>query len=118
MILLFELVKECRLSLSSLDFGTQVLSLSFQLADNVFTLLKQSLQVLDLLVFIPNLAQHLLQIILHNDARKHFIFSPAAVKRKHNGIMLGGCETEAEVNFPPGRWYKTQRKHHNYNGVV
>lgn len=64
MVLLFELVEDGRLSLPSLDFGTQVLSLSFQLTHDVFTLLKQSFQVLDLLIFISNLTQHLLQVVL------------------------------------------------------
>ncbi|TNN57400.1 hypothetical protein EYF80_032369 [Liparis tanakae] len=55
------LVEHSRLSLTGLDLGTQVLSLSFQLAHNVLSLLQQSLQVLDLLVLVSNLTQHLLQ---------------------------------------------------------
>lgn len=94
MVLLLQLVEERRLSLPSLDFGTQILSLRFQLAHSVFTLLKQGLQVLDLLVFVPNLTQHLLQVILQKDARKHFIFSSAAAVSRCGGLRV---ETEAQV---------------------
>lgn len=64
MVFLFQLIKNCCLSLPSLDLGTQVLPLGFQLAHNVFTLLQKSLQVLDLLILIPNLTQHLFQVVL------------------------------------------------------
>ena len=69
MVFLLELVKDSSLSLPSLDLSAQILPLSLQLAHNVFTLLKQSFQILDLLVFIPNLTQHLLQVILQHGRR-------------------------------------------------
>lgn len=67
MVFLFQLVKHSRLSLPGLDLGTQVLPLSFQLAYNVLTFLQQSLQILDLLVLISDLTQHLLQVVLQHD---------------------------------------------------
>lgn len=75
MVFLFKLVKDSCLSFPGLDFGTQVLSLSFQLAHCVFTLLKQSFQVLYLLVFISDLTQHLLQVILNDKTNKTFDIS-------------------------------------------
>lgn len=71
MILLFELVEQRRLSLPSLDLGTQIFSLGFQLGHNFLTLLQQSLQILDLLILVSNLTQHLLQVVLHAYTHAH-----------------------------------------------
>lgn len=73
-VFLFQLVEHSSLSLSCLDLCTQVFSFSFQLAHDVFALLQQSLQILDLLVFISNLSQNLLQVILSIKVNKENTF--------------------------------------------
>lgn len=70
MIFLFQLAQQSCLSLPGLDLGTQIFSLGFQLGHNFFTLLQQGLQILDLLVLVSDLTQHLLQVVLQHTLKQ------------------------------------------------
>ena len=64
LVLLLHLPQQGRLPLPRLDLGTQLVALGLQLGHPVPALLQQRLHVLDLLVLVPQLTQHLLQVVL------------------------------------------------------
>ena len=68
LVLVLQLVQQGRLPLACLDLGTQVLPLGLQLHHALLALLQQRLQVLRLLVLVPDLTQDLLKVVLHAHA--------------------------------------------------